>query len=178
MDPLSALSIASAVVAFVDLGSNLLSASRRVYKKASGETREEASLQHVANDLAVFSQAIEHELSALQNSQSTSATGKALGQICRECVEAQQELVIAIGKVQASSPKDLDSERNQRKEKKAQSEDRLVVNRLAKALSEIKFDVKFWKSRLDSLRERMTTAILAVLWSVPWLVMAGLYDHI
>ncbi|KAI0156101.1 hypothetical protein BJ166DRAFT_500102 [Pestalotiopsis sp. NC0098] len=125
MDPLSALSIASAVVAFVDLGSNLLSASRRVYKKASGETREEASLQHVANDLAVFSQAIEHELSALQNSQSTSATGKALGQICRECVEAQQELVIAIGKVQASSPKDLDSERNQRKEKKAQSEDRL-----------------------------------------------------
>lgn len=178
MDPLSALSIASAVVAFVDLASNLLSVSRRVYKKASGETRERASLQDVANDLAVFSEAIEHELSALQSSQSTSTTGKALGQICRECVEAQQELTIAIGKVQASSPKYLNSERHQRRDKRGEFEDILKVNNFAKALSEIKFDVKFWKSRLDSLRERMTTAILAVLWSVSWLAMAGSYDHV
>lgn len=93
-------------------------------------------------------------------------------------MEAQQELTTAIGKVQTSGLKCLNSQQHQRKEKKGQTEDTLEVNRFAKALSEIKFDVKFWKSRLDSLRDRMTTAILAVLWSVPWLVMADLYDHI
>lgn len=168
MDPLSALSVASAVVTFVDFGSKLLSHSRQVYKRATGETREEASLSEIADDLKIFGETIQNELSALRRSQQAStAEEDALAQICQECIEAHKELNAATKKLQTISNGNLER-------LNFKHELDTAANQFARALQELKFDIILWKGRLDSLRKRLTTAILAVLWLVFQLAAAGL----
>ena len=51
MEPLSAVSIAAAVVQFVDFGTRLLSTSVEIYKSPSGQTAEEVEVTTVLGDL-------------------------------------------------------------------------------------------------------------------------------
>jgi hypothetical protein len=52
MDPLSALSVAAAVVQFVDFGTRVLSDARHIYESSSGQTSMNLELSTVANDLS------------------------------------------------------------------------------------------------------------------------------
>ncbi len=51
LDPLTALSIASSIVQFVDYGSKLLSKSYELYESADGTTIGNAELEVIAKDL-------------------------------------------------------------------------------------------------------------------------------
>lgn len=66
MDPLSALSIAAAVVQFVDFGQRLLSETWRIYRGNSGQSLELQDLSAVSNDLARFSAAVRDALGKQQ----------------------------------------------------------------------------------------------------------------
>jgi hypothetical protein len=52
MDPLSALSVAAAVVQFVGFGTRVLSNARHIYESSSGQTSTNLELSTVANDLS------------------------------------------------------------------------------------------------------------------------------
>lgn len=54
MDPLSALSIAAAVVQFLDFGLRVISKGNQIYRSGDGSTDENRDLEVVTNDLLVL----------------------------------------------------------------------------------------------------------------------------
>ena len=54
LDPLSALSLAAAVVQFVDFGSQLIAGGYAAYHSSSGTTAEDADAQSLARDLELL----------------------------------------------------------------------------------------------------------------------------
>ncbi|KAI1866443.1 hypothetical protein JX265_007744 [Neoarthrinium moseri] len=158
MDPLSALSAASAVVAFVDFGAKLLSRTRQLYKTASGETRENANLSIISDDLRILSDNIGAELSGLRELLPAAGTSESmLAGICQECIDAHRELSAATNKLRLTNNADKIGF-------SFKPEKDVPVNMFSKALMELQFDVDLWRRRLDDLRARMTTALLGVIW--------------
>ena len=74
MDPLSALSVAAAVVQFVDYSSRMVSKSREIYKSADGALAENI-------DLEVASKCLQRLTEPLRGSQIVDA----LGEVCKAC---------------------------------------------------------------------------------------------
>lgn len=64
LEPFTALSLATAIVAFVDFGGKLVKTGYRVFKSAQGVTEEDARLEGVTNDLALISQRLSDSLRA------------------------------------------------------------------------------------------------------------------
>lgn len=171
MDPLSAISVASTVVAFVDFSAKLLSSSRQAYRTASGRTREQASLDVICTDLALFCGNVEDQSSFLQQQEPGDGTsGGQLLSICHECVEASAELGRAIQGLKTTEhrKRDIHFDNTPRAMfnmfNKAIHAPHTAANTLSRALAEFRFDVNKWSRRLENLRTRMMTALLVVLW--------------
>ncbi|PSS18373.1 hypothetical protein M430DRAFT_27832 [Amorphotheca resinae ATCC 22711] len=87
IDPLTALSVASSVIQFVDFGSKLLSFSRQLYKSKEGVLTENVDVKTITEDITTLVKGLrgklpEHRgISVLKPSED----GKALDKLCRRC---------------------------------------------------------------------------------------------
>ncbi|KAK3376951.1 small s protein [Lasiosphaeria ovina] len=111
MDPLTALSVATGVVSFVDFGSKLLSNSRKLYKSSNGVLTENVDLQIIALDIATLAQGLRRNLPEhrpLSNSSKKGSTtfgdDGALDAMCRRSVEIASELMAQLDKLKVDTP--------------------------------------------------------------------------
>ena len=86
MDPLSALSLATAVVQFINLAHKLVSGSKEIYNSASGSTAENDVLETIAQDVWELNDQISSSQFGLSNA----------GQRLQKLATKKQELVASI----------------------------------------------------------------------------------
>ena len=164
MDPLSALSVAAAVLQFVDFGTRLLSTSYEIYKSPFGETAKEVELSTVTNDLAGL---VAHVKDAVEVSKAEyhyrSVAETQLVGISQECEEivAQFRKALDIFKGREINRVSQGKQNNGRRSS-------LSLTRgapraaLASIWNASKVDAMI--NRLENLKRRMTTATLFCLW--------------
>jgi hypothetical protein len=98
MEPLSALSIAAAVVQFVDFGSSLVSKSHEIYKSAQGASISQVESEHAVRRLLGLNETL--KASQAKNGQvHGSNEAQALKTICDNCVDLSNELLTRFDKL-------------------------------------------------------------------------------
>ncbi|KAI3317150.1 hypothetical protein HD806DRAFT_541551 [Xylariaceae sp. AK1471] len=151
MDPLTAVSLAAAVVQFTDYGVRLLSEGVRVYKSVSGMTSDVVELTTIAQDLGHLSQSIQEKSSQLTDPRKPiSESEQSLLRLCGTCQNVSAELATAVSRLQTQSTKKLN----------------LAVESFEVALR------KFWardrivdlRNRLSEIRQQMMMAMMMYLW--------------
>ncbi|KAK3375813.1 hypothetical protein B0T24DRAFT_617096 [Lasiosphaeria ovina] len=113
MDPLTALSVAAAVVQFADFGCRLLRRAYEIYESPKNQSAKNIELSTVSRDLAHLVQDVELKLGENGNetenrngqgqaqSQEEQYPNEAFMRLCRECRETNGQLQAIIGKLQA-----------------------------------------------------------------------------
>jgi hypothetical protein len=101
MDPVSTLSLAAAIVQFVDFGCRVLGKSHEIYKSASGNLAEDVETQSVTEQLKVLTgkidQAIDCEVSGWNESE------KDLKRMARICGTTSSELLCMLEELARNS---------------------------------------------------------------------------
>lgn len=82
MDPISAISLAAAIIQFVDFGTKLLSGAHEIYYSTTGLTQDNASLAVVTQEMKTWS-------SKLRGSNPTSAKTPEEISLCRLATECE-----------------------------------------------------------------------------------------
>lgn len=110
MDPLSALSVATSVIQFVDFGCKLVSQTRQIYKSVDGTLSDRVIVEVLAVDLESLSLNLQNSLRENQpvnaeGQQETSVHDRALDDLCRRCHGISKELIAKLNnlKVQGST---------------------------------------------------------------------------
>ncbi len=100
MDPLSALSVASSVVHFVDFGRQLLSASYEIYRSPSGISSKNFDLGTISKDLTDFVAQIKDNVGPSASLQLDKSTAEyQLAEISKECEMILKEFKGALDKL-------------------------------------------------------------------------------
>lgn len=93
MDPFSALSVATAVVQFIDFSSELIGGSREIYSSVSGQLQEHAELEQIGSSLANLSNDLKVSLSGNPPTNQLSPNDRELHSLCKQCEEIADELL-------------------------------------------------------------------------------------
>jgi hypothetical protein len=96
MEPLSALSIAAAVVQFADFGFRLIKSAHELYKSPSGQRLEYIELSTVSQDLSHLANAVKTK----QRENDGSAINPFL-RLCDQCESTNSELQDMLNKLRA-----------------------------------------------------------------------------
>jgi hypothetical protein len=102
MDPISALSVAAAVVQFVDFAGTLLSSTRTIHKAFSKEAESVSDLRTITNTLQRLNSDIEQSVVG-----SASSHDKDLLNLCHDCNRTANSLVNALTKLNAQGNSSL-----------------------------------------------------------------------
>lgn len=100
MDPFTAISLASAIVQFVDFGTKLIKGGREIYYSTTGSTEENASLETVVSEMRIWSAKLAYSGSALRSEE------KAICSLAEECRKLSGKILDLIEK---GRPKDQKS---------------------------------------------------------------------
>ena len=96
MDPLSALSVAAAVIQFIDYSTRIVSKGKELYKSADGALAENIELETASVRLQNLSRTLKDSLRANQQAPKEGVASKndgALETICEACVTVSKEFV-------------------------------------------------------------------------------------
>ncbi|KAH6681585.1 hypothetical protein B0J14DRAFT_218079 [Halenospora varia] len=157
MDPISSLSVAAAVIQFVDFGSRLLSNSLQIYRSPSGQTAAVVSLSDISNDLAQLAEEVARHLSLPRHGK-TSIFQSQLLKMCGDCKELNKELQASVHRIRAKRVKDRSDD-----DGIVQTEEGLcLLAALRGILAEPK--IKQMTERMKDVRKQMMMAMLACLW--------------
>ncbi|KAK4202850.1 hypothetical protein QBC40DRAFT_195481 [Triangularia verruculosa] len=162
MEPLSALSVAAAVVQFIDWGTQVLSQSREIYKSAEGKTMDEIEISQIAIDLKALSSSILETISNMKRARSRYSTTNsemdtyeaAILKACQECQEIASEMLEAIQQTTVQTDTtDRDATR--------------VLKCVVKAIIKIRGEdkVQDWRRKMTSAKEKLMTALMTSLWA-------------
>ena len=148
MDPLSGLSVAAAVVQFVDFGTRLLKGTHQVYNSSSGQSAEVIELSAISTDLTQLLQDAESKLRAkpLDGSQSSEDTFHGL---CRKCEATKDAIQKVISRLQA---------RGHSKISVAASSFSVALKRVLSS-----HELEALIERLDRIRQQAMMAVLCLL---------------
>lgn len=105
MDPLTAVSVASNIIQFVEFGSRLVSKAHRLYKSADGVLTEHIHLEVVITDLGTLLKGLQRKLPEHRhpyNNQTVIEDDKALDDLCSRAVEIAEELMRRLEKLMIS----------------------------------------------------------------------------
>lgn len=98
LDPLTALSLAAAVIQFVDWGSRLLSQSQEIYHSARGATKENVTTAQITSDIKALSKQLKgKETEALR---SPTADDIALRELADSCQREAEELLMVLDRLE------------------------------------------------------------------------------
>lgn len=100
MDPLTAISLASAIVQFIDFSSKLVDGARQIYDSASGATEADRSLEVIANEMQRCASKLDNP-----DIQSQSEDDRALCRLAKECKILSDQLLDLLEKTKARDPK-------------------------------------------------------------------------
>lgn len=108
MDALGALSIASAIITFLDFGGKLISDTRKIYKSADGALSSGLDTEIIALDLLTLTQGLRRKLPenrrlGRQYSLGVGDDDEALDRICGRCVVIADELTKKLNKLKLST---------------------------------------------------------------------------
>jgi hypothetical protein len=145
MDPISALSLASNVIAFVDFGCKVVSQTRQIYKSVNGTLSDKVFIEALTDDLVALATNLEQ---SSPNTDSEKYDGYlsedsvALGDLCRRCKLIAADLLSKLERVKV---KDGSANRNWQSFKTAlrATLGREEMDRLASQLSEIRSEIEF-----------------------------------
>ncbi|KAK3944650.1 hypothetical protein QBC46DRAFT_439011 [Diplogelasinospora grovesii] len=148
MDPLSALSLAAAVVQFVDYGSRLLRDTIEIYGNLDGQSAARTKLSKTAQELRSLSNEVESR-SAQAGLPSASSSEEVFIGLCIECRAISEELQASISTVEVQ----------------ISSKPRRAIRSFLAALKERWPDgrIEALRSRLNEVQERMKMAVLVFL---------------
>lgn len=102
LDPMSALSCATAVIQFVDFGTKLLSKSREIYQSTDGILEEQAEQAAISTRLSELSRRLSSSLSVDSNIRSLSAAEEALQDATIRCRTVADDFAGAVDKLRVS----------------------------------------------------------------------------
>lgn len=94
LDPLTALSLAAAVIQFVDWGSRLLSQSQEIYHSASGATEENVTTKQITSDIAALSKQLKDK--EAEAPWSLTADDIALRELADSCQREAEKLRVVL----------------------------------------------------------------------------------
>ncbi|KAK3354070.1 hypothetical protein B0T25DRAFT_225232 [Lasiosphaeria hispida] len=149
MDPLSALSIAAAVVQFADFGFRLVKSAHELYKSPSGQKSEYVELSIVSHDLSHLADAVGAKLGDNEG-----PAGEVFFRLSRECASTNDELQEMLGKLKA---------RGSTKIALAADSWRVTLRQVATA-----GDIERLANRLSQIRQQMNVALLYLLLDEAW----------
>lgn len=135
MDPLTAISLAGNIIAFIDFTAKLLEKTKEIHSSASGFTASDRTVKQVTGDL----QRLSLSLKASQASDAAPGTAtEALIDLCSNCEDLAGELLSVLNDVQAKDP----------------SSKRQSIKAVAKRMWKSK-DIEELQSRLDLLGQAL-----------------------
>ncbi|KAK4160318.1 hypothetical protein QBC43DRAFT_338268 [Cladorrhinum sp. PSN259] len=146
MEPLSALSIAAAVVQFADFGGGVLKRALDIYKSLSGRSAEDIELVTVSRDLANLVNEVERKDRENRGGVSSNAT---FIRLCRECRDANGEIQTIIKKLQAHGTSKIS---------RATSSFVVALKKVTTAR-----DLHDLAERMDQLRQQVMAVLLSLL---------------
>lgn len=150
MDPISALSVAAAVVAFVDFGLKVAHASFEVRRTVTGQAPEVLGLAAAATDLSSIASTARDSLKNLGSSFPRYA--ESFERLAAECANAEKELKNALSKLTANTD---------------------ATSRMTRAGSRLKVglrsvwnegDFKEWQTQLAKIRDQIKLNVLMCVW--------------
>ena len=146
LDPFSALSLAAAVVQFVDFGTRLMSKGKEIYQSADGSSAENIELEVIYEDLKSLSEKLKATADPISLSRGC-LEERALGKLAATCKSVADELLTTLRDLRVA-------EGPHRK-----------WSSFRKALKTIwkKEKIEELKSRLEGLRDELSIQFLAIL---------------
>ncbi|KAG6358707.1 hypothetical protein INS49_012225 [Diaporthe citri] len=165
MDPMTVLSIAAAVVQFVDFGTSLFSGAREMYKSASGQPQDIIQLTTLVYDLSQFSKSIQEASDKAKSTQkSYDLTEENLCRVCANCLQTCTEIQAAVSSLgRVKSPKSAVPNSifgRQIDATRAFQSIEIALKNLASSKQ-----IRAWQDQLRQSREQIMKALLNVLWS-------------
>ena len=144
MDPLSALSIAAAVVQFADFGVRLVKNAVELYQAPSGQKRHHLDLAIVSQDLLGFVGSLESKIKDRRN-----VAGEVFLRLAGECASINNELQAILEKLRARGTTKI----------------ALAVDSWVVALKQVGYtgDVDVLARRMGEVRQQMNVALLYLL---------------
>jgi hypothetical protein len=100
MDPISALSIAAAVVQFIQFGSSLVSAAQEIYRSEEGMHSQYTEYEESAKRLNNLTSKVKSSLHQVGSLGYLPADSQALEDICNGCLKVSEELQTILQKLQ------------------------------------------------------------------------------
>ncbi|KAH8810758.1 hypothetical protein F5884DRAFT_780304 [Xylogone sp. PMI_703] len=154
MDPLSALSVAAAVIQFVDFTGRLFSDTYEVYTSPSGQKAELVQLSVLSNDIAELAGQVDEKSTALCQRRNITNSESQLIRLCDACKRVNTDLQNALDLLKARDTKESGSKTTK------------VGKSFNIALSGIwsHKKVKQMSHDLANIRQQIMAAILVCLW--------------
>jgi hypothetical protein len=145
MDPLSALSVAAAVVQFVDFGARLLSNTAENYHSSSVEIRSREDVEEISRDLATLNEEVQSK-----SHLAVGSSEKIFVRLCQRCADVAKELAECVEVVSSQS----------RSGRAFQSF--FLALREGRSVDKI----KSLRIRLEQIQQQMVTAAMVFMWYV------------
>lgn len=98
MDPFTALTLACAVVQFVDFGFKLLKSTTEIHDSTTGATSQDETIESVTRKLKDLTLDLNHDISSPQ-----SPLEKRVQELAEECRKLSEELLRLLGKAKRKS---------------------------------------------------------------------------
>lgn len=140
MDPLSALSLASSVVQFVQFGGSLVSKSRQIYEH--GKLQSNIDFEEAVHRLTALTGGVKSSLGDLNDLGQLSRSSKAMKDICERCEKLGDELLVRSNALQ------LDDKQKHRKWKSFRQAFKSMSSK--KAVDQLSQSLRDCREELDS----------------------------
>jgi len=102
MDPFTAISLAAAVVQFVDFSTKLISGAREIYTSVSGQTEENRSVESITREMT----SLASKLSSAANSQQ-SEDEKSLYRLAGDCKIVADQILDLLNRIKPRDPRSM-----------------------------------------------------------------------
>ena len=104
LDPLTAISLASAVVQFTDFGIKLVKGTIELYHSADGLSGERSNLEHQITLVRKYAEKIIHSSQHNGDDDPASENDKELGELAASCKSIASELLSVLDKLKVKKP--------------------------------------------------------------------------
>lgn len=98
MDPLNAISLAAAVIQFIDFGSRLLSEAAELYRSTTGQTGQKLDISRIESDLSTLNNEVESKSTSI-GTPTCGSSEEIFVRLCGSCQDIANELRDCIGVV-------------------------------------------------------------------------------
>ena len=104
MDPLSALSLATSVIQFVDFATKLISKGKELYRSTDGVLADHAEKAAISSKLSTLSNGLISSLDGISATQGLSAAQEGLRDIAKESSVVAEDFLVTLDELKVVTP--------------------------------------------------------------------------